>query len=150
MLASSFYHQAKFIMDRWIAPVQFIGLSSYQVSTGSCLSCSARAHRHAAQAYPTHERHNHKATTRTAARPHGAPSLFLCLRGRGDRTESNSGRRRVPTCRWRCSQLLPHCPPDTSRTGLLGRCRLLSPRRHARTPTAGAGPSDRLSALDVF
>jgi len=87
--------------------------------------------------------HTSATTTRPPhARPHGAPSLFLCLRGgRGDRTESNSGRRRVPTCRWRCSQLLPHCPPDTSRTGLLGRCRLLSPRRHARTPTAGAGQS---------
>ena len=30
-----------------------------------------------------------------------------------------------------------HCPPDTSRTGAL---QAFVPRRHARTPTAGAGP----------
>ena len=42
----------------------------------------------------------------------------------------------MPTSRWRCRcSLLPHCPPDTSRTGALQA--FVPPA--ARTPTAGAG-----------
>jgi len=45
----------------------------------------------------------------------------------------------VPTCRWRCRcSLLPHCPPDTSRTGALQAFNL-SPRRHARQRPEPAG-----------
>ena len=97
-----------------------------------CHAARTQAHRHAAQAYPPHERHNHKATTRTGLPLFGTTEEEEEMEP-NQTTERRDTRAHLPLALHPAAAV--HCPPDTSRTGALQA--FVPPA--ARTPTAGAG-----------